>query len=249
MHILVLNTQLTCAVGSPQYVFAEADLALTNKTWRIVMFHKPAYCSGGEGSNAEMRIMSTNIFEPNHVDMAITGHSHFYQHNFVNGIHHMVLGAGGGPLQEPIDTFYTIKSIKDYNWATVDVSPTQFLMTVYNDSNKMLDTVRLIKNPGYINHEGNNVNKYELFQNYPNPFNPRTVIRFSLPATAGLRSWNTLLKVYDINGREVQTLVNEKLNTGIYSVEWDASEYPSGVYFYKLQAGDFTDSKKLILLK
>ena len=244
MHILVLNTELSHSVGSAQYIFAEADLALTNKTWKIVIFHKPAYCSGGEESSADMRIMSTNIFEPNHIDMAITGHSHFYQHNYINGIHHMVLGAGGGPLQDPIDTFYTIKSVKDYNWAAIDVSPTQFLMTVYNDSNKMLDTVRLVKNPGYIWQEENSVTTYELSQNYPNPFNQSTIFNFQCPLKSRVS-----LKVYDVSGREVATVVNEELNAGSYSVRFDAGNLASGIYFYRLNAGDFSDTKKLILLK
>jgi hypothetical protein len=198
--------------------------------------------------------MTTNIFDPNHIDMVIAGHSHFYQHNFLNGIHHMVIGAGGGPLQDPTNESYTVKSVKDYNWATIDVTPSQFFMTVYNDSNKMLDTIRLIKNPGYIHHEGNNVDKYELFQNYPNPFNPTTIIRFGIPSLEGYvrpggRGVGVTLKIFDISGRELQTLINERLQPGTYETTFDGSAYTSGIYFYKLQTGDYSETKKLILLK
>ena len=96
--------------------------------------------------------------------------------------------------------------------------------------------------------------KFELFQNYPNPFNPVTKIKFSIPFLSlakgeaeGVRV--VTLKVYDVLGREVETLVNEKLSPGTYSVEFDGTNYPSGVYFYKLSLGDFTETKKLILLK
>lgn len=88
------------------------------------------------------------------------------------------------------------------------------------------------------------VTKYELFQNYPNPFNPTTNIRYELPKNGFIK-----LVVFDALGREVETLVNEKQTAGTYEANWNASQFPSGVYFYRLQAGDFTDTKKLILLK
>jgi hypothetical protein len=87
---------------------------------------------------------------------------------------------------------------------------------------------------------------FVLFQNYPNPFNPSTKIKFSIPA--GLKHIVSL-RVYDILGNEVATLVNEEKPAGVYEVEFDASMYSSGVYFYKLQTGSFIDVKKMILLK
>ena len=85
---------------------------------------------------------------------------------------------------------------------------------------------------------------YELYQNYPNPFNPITKIRFDLH-----KSSYTKLIVYDILGKEITTIVNEKLSAGSYEVNWDASSYPSGVYFYKLITDDFVDVKKMLLIK
>jgi len=96
-----------------------------------------------------------------------------------------------------------------------------------------------------INQISENVpDKYELYQNYPNPFNPITNIKYQLPKTNYV-----VLKVYDILGKEIATLVNEKQSPGIYSVDFDGTIYASGVYFYKLQAGEFTGIKKMILLK
>jgi hypothetical protein len=85
---------------------------------------------------------------------------------------------------------------------------------------------------------------FSLEQNYPNPFNPVTHFLFRV---ADFGSVN--LAVFDILGREVTTLVNERLNPGIYKAEWNASAYPSGVYFYKLTSGSFTQSKKMVLVK
>lgn len=94
--------------------------------------------------------------------------------------------------------------------------------------------------------------KYSLSQNYPNPFNPSTTIRFQIKEMSSPRSLSgdmTTLKVFDILGKEIATLVNEKLKPGEYEVTFNGSTIPSGVYFYKLQSGDFTDTKKLVLLK
>ena len=93
--------------------------------------------------------------------------------------------------------------------------------------------------------------KFSLAQNYPNPFNPSTKIKYSIPkvGNANLRSLQTSLKVYDILGREVTTLVNENQQPGNYEVEFNASIHSSGVYLYKLTAGSFTATKKMILLR
>ena len=95
---------------------------------------------------------------------------------------------------------------------------------------------------------------YALLQNYPNPFNPSTTIRYSIPsvetrrsATAG--SPQVTLKIYDILGREVATLVNQKQKPGNYDVLFNASHIASGTYFYRLVSGDFSKTKKFILLK
>ena len=93
------------------------------------------------------------------------------------------------------------------------------------------------------------ITDYLLHQNYPNPFNPKTKIRFDLPKTS-----NVILKIYDILGREVATLVNKEMLPGSYEVKFtakgeDGRNLPSGIYFYRLQAGNFSQTKKLLLLK
>src|ERR1043165_5508218 len=88
--------------------------------------------------------------------------------------------------------------------------------------------------------------QFSLSQNYPNPFNPTTKIRFEVPA--GKSVAQTFLSMYDVLGKEVATLVNEQLKPGVYEVEWNAANYPSGVYFYKLSAGDFTETRKMVLV-
>ena len=86
---------------------------------------------------------------------------------------------------------------------------------------------------------------YSLSQNYPNPFNPSTTIIFSIPKSSVVS-----LKIYDVLGKEVATLVDEFKNSGTYSANFNAaSSLTSGIYFYKISAGEFTSTKKLMLLK
>ena len=91
--------------------------------------------------------------------------------------------------------------------------------------------------------------EYKLFQNYPNPFNPSTKIRYSIPSSGTHRDASVRLKIYDILGREIATLVNKRQRPGNYEVTFDGSGLPSGVYFYRLAAGNYIKTKKLILLK
>ncbi len=90
---------------------------------------------------------------------------------------------------------------------------------------------------------------FSLLQNYPNPFNPVTKIRFEIPASGGIEKQNVRLTVYNILGEEIQTLFNSRLGAGAYEYSFDASNLPSGIYFYRLEAGDFSGTKKMILLK
>lgn len=86
--------------------------------------------------------------------------------------------------------------------------------------------------------------KFELSQNYPNPFNPSTIIKFSIPSAQIVT-----LKVYNAIGQEVKTLLNENKKSGIYEIEFNASDLPSGVYFYNIQVKDFVQTRKMLLIK
>ena len=92
-------------------------------------------------------------------------------------------------------------------------------------------------------------NQYLLHQNYPNPFNPITTLRYNVPEKILVR-----ISIFDISGNPIKTLVNEIKSAGFYSARWDAINdkglpISAGVYFYKIQAGNFVDTKKMILLK
>ncbi len=99
-------------------------------------------------------------------------------------------------------------------------------------------------------------NKFSLSQNYPNPFNPVTKIKYSIPQNVRRETGNINLKIYDVLGREIATLVNEEKPAGEYEIGFSGTNLPSGIYFYQLKvypanggAGEFTETKKMILLK
>lgn len=97
---------------------------------------------------------------------------------------------------------------------------------------------------GIKSEEGKLPNTYKLYQNYPNPFNPVTDIKFELPKSSFVK-----LTVFDLLGGEVEVLVRQQLNAGSYVVDWDASRYSSGIYFYKLQTDGYSAIKKMTLIK
>ncbi len=89
-----------------------------------------------------------------------------------------------------------------------------------------------------------NPNEFNLYQNYPNPFNPNTNIKYSIPTKE-----NVSLKIYDILGNEISILVDEQKIAGTYEVDFDASNLPTGIYFYVLKAGNYIQSNKMLFLK
>jgi hypothetical protein len=131
----------------------------------------------------------------------------------------------GGTIDD-IDYLSAIDTVKKYSVIAQDFYDTQFPLPVsVNDETVLPQT-------------------FELDQNYPNPFNPSTIINFSLPS-----SGYATLKIYNALGEEVAVLLDEKLTTGTYQVDWNAGGLSSGVYFYQLKTEGYVETKKMILMK
>jgi flagellar hook assembly protein FlgD len=127
-------------------------------------------------------------------------------------------------------------------------SGTLFTGTSYGTVYKLVDNTVSVETIEKIPTE------YSLSQNYPNPFNPSTVIKYSIPSVATGHTPSVRLVIYDILGREVTTLVNEQQKPGYYKVNWDASNMPSGIYFYQIRIcsnanNNFVRTNKMILMK
>jgi len=133
-----------------------------------------------------------------------------------------------------------------YNWQAPNISSEKCLIRLGNYPCRydVSDSTFTIMQTVSIETEKTLLTEYSLSQNYPNPFNPKTKISYTVPQTA-----NVTLNVYDILGNEIAVLVNEQKSIGNYEVEFNAINLPNGIYFYRLQAGSFVETKKMILMK
>jgi plastocyanin len=159
---------------------------------------------------------------------------------WLNGVHtttSTIIPAGALPWTAPLDTLnptfrYKITTPGTYNYQC-NFHVTFGMVGVIN------------ANPIGIKPIGTSVpSSYNIEQNYPNPFNPSTNIRFDIPKNA-----NVKIVIFDMIGNEVQTLVNGELQAGSYTTDWNASGFPSGIYFYRMQSELYSVTKKMILIK
>jgi hypothetical protein len=256
----------------------DEQLHQNEKPFVFAASHEPAFKVfwTGLSSNPDERDTFWKSLSNNNVKIYFSGHSHFYDHSELideddfpgNNVHQIVVGTGGGGFHsdstyngnngiwEPIRIFHE----KSFGYLYVAVSESH-IQTIWkhrtapftfedggDNFNFMLTSVES---------ERKISDEYFLSQNYPNPFNPTTTIKYQIPAVVDANfasTTNVNLILYDILGREVATLVNQKQNPGNYEIKWDGlsasgGQVPSGVYFYKLQANEYTKTKKMILLR
>ncbi len=184
----------------------------------------------------------TDAFNPA-VNAAVVYNEYFWvKATFVGGttISAWAFPDGGSPAETP-DVVTTQTTVDPGN-----LLPAQLFIAKSNDENSWVHISDFYYNsaPLSINNEVSIADNYTLHQNYPNPFNPVTNIQFSIPEQ-GL----VTLKVFNVVGEEVATLVNNTLPIGTYTKSWNASDMPSGVYLYQLESKNFTQTKRLVLIK
>ena len=129
------------------------------------------------------------------------------------------------------------------SYTSPDSSGIDTLVTI-NINNFIAEIARWEPVIGIISLNSEIPKEFKLYQNHPNPFNPNTEIKIDIPIES-----MTKITIYDVLGREVETLINSKLNPGVYLINWDGSKYASGIYFYTLNSDNFYDVKRLVLLK
>jgi hypothetical protein len=126
--------------------------------------------------------------------------------------------------------------------------PTQFSSVLYDGTNLLTyNTNFTTTDPGPTNENGlitEIPKEYNMYQNYPNPFNPTTKIKFDVPKLSFVT-----LKIYDITGHEVATLANQQMEAGVFQFGWDASNFASGIYFARLDAGSYKHIIKMLMIK
>lgn len=189
--------------------------------------------------------VSSNFFSPANINNAVVGDT--IKWNWVSGFHTTTCDGqaftsrppGAAPwnatMSSSTPTFsYVIQIAGTYNYICEPHSPSMAGV--------------IIASPSSVSQLNETVNGYKLSQNYPNPFNPTTKIRFSLPEASDVS-----LKIFNANGKEVAEIVNEKLAASAYEAEWDAINFSTGVYYYRLTVsgitGNFIETKKMLLIK
>ncbi len=126
----------------------------------------------------------------------------------------------------------------------VVLDPDNTINEIHENNNKGWKVLNFSDGTTAVDNDGEVINSFELSQNYPNPFNPTTIIRYEIPQTSKVE-----MKIFDVLGREVETLVNDIKLPGQYEVNFNGVNLASGVYFYRIEAGDFVLTKKMILLR
>lgn len=116
--------------------------------------------------------------------------------------------------------------------------------TAHNPNVRTIVNLTASTEPNAVNEQDQTVKEFKVYQNYPNPFNPATTISYAIPQRADVN-----IKVYNITGSEIATLVNEVKDPGAYTVSFNAENLSSGIYFYKISAGKFSSVRKMILIK
>ncbi len=142
-----------------------------------------------------------------------------------------------------------------YNFMSALLDGNIYILGGFDNEGKVISSIERLGDAATTENSDNSLSnsftKFELYQNYPNPFNPATIIKYSVPVSDAnfASAANVQLTVYDVLGNEIATLVDKKQPPGIYEISFEASTFPSGVYFYQLKSGQFIQTRKMILLR
>lgn len=227
--------------NSVQGQWLQNALSTSIFTWNVVYFHHPPYSSSSNhGSQGYMQWPFKNWG----ATTVIAGHDHTYERLIVDDLLYFVNGLGGKSkysFSNPIPGSQ-VRYNSDYGAMLVEANQDSITFKFYSRANDLIDTYTLLNNLSGV--ESLPTNTFKLDQNYPNPFNPSTKIRFQIRENSFVK-----LIMYDVFGNEVSTIVNENRPAGIYEEDFNASNLPSGIYMYTLTVGNYSDSKKMVLLK
>jgi len=254
-HFVVVDQYTSYGPGSAQLNWIENDLASTNKPWKFIYLHEPGWSAGGHANNTSVQNYIQPLCLQYNVPILFAGHNHYYARAVVNNVQHITTGGGGAPLYTPDPGYPNIVATAMANhFCTIKINNQILHFAAVKTTGEIIDTFTVINPLVNVSTEKNQIaaQDYILSNAYPNPFNPITKINFTVPtviANGAKQSQLVELKVFDILGNKVATLVNEEKPSGNYEIEFNASTLPSGVYFYQLRAGSFVQTKKMILMK
>jgi hypothetical protein len=220
----------------------------------VMMFPMPPLLNTGSQTSLGFPVNNTVDAIMGYFQFSPVGGDHFFvsaEMGIATTSDTTIIGAGAISIGDAVSSYAFFGFDIDYflpgdpNWANITISIIDPSGTTsgHIGSYMLVDDLEIIV--GVDDSEGNLIVKeFMLRQNYPNPFNPATKIKYQIPELSFVT-----IKVFDVLGNEITTLVNEEKPIGIYEVEFDGTELTSGIYFYQLQAEDFVFAKKMMLIK
>lgn len=209
----------------------------SSQMWKVVYFHHPPYSSGPHGSTSYMRWP----FRKWGADIILSGHEHNYERLYSDSLFYVVNGLGGKSIYsflKPIPESL-VRYNDNYGAMFIESTSSKMIFKFINVNGFVIDSFTISRDNLIVKPE-----KYSLYQNSPNPFNSSTIIKYNIPEQSKIS-----LKVFDILGNEITTLVDEYKTAGFYEVGFNPNNLASGIYLYKLQVDNFTATKKMILLR
>ncbi|MEJ2195795.1 MAG: metallophosphoesterase [Ignavibacteriaceae bacterium] len=236
--------------NSDQGQWLQNALASSSSIWRVVYFHHCPYSSSSKHGSQEFMQWP---FKEWGASVVLAGHDHTYERVIIDDFPYFVNGLGGRSIY-PFDCPIPGSQVRyndNYGAMLIEANLDSMTFKFYSIDNDLIDTYTM-PSPASDN-KSTTKYKFGLQQNHPNPFNSKTKIRFTIAELPQDISNIVSLKVYDESGNEVATLLNENKPAGAYEAEFSladvSTDLPSGIYYYKLQAGSFLETRKMILLR
>ena len=218
-HFVVVDQYTSYTPGSAQLTWLQNDLASTNKPWKFIYLHEPGWSAGGHSNNTSVQNYIQPLCLQYNVPILFAGHNHYYARAVVNNIQHITTGGGGAPLYSPDPGYPNIvASAMANHFCTIKINDQILHFTAVKPTGEIIDSFTIVNSLVNVNTEKNQIaaQDYFLSNAYPNPFNPTTNIGFriaDLPdGKAGFGFVS--IKVFDVLGNEVATLVNENKPAG-----------------------------------
>lgn len=227
--------------NSIQGQWLQNALASSTAEWRVVYFHNSPYSSSSHhGSQKYMRWP----FKEWGASVVLSAHDHVYERVIIDGFPYFVNGLGGRSRYSfgtPVPGSQ-VRYNEDYGAMLVEASEDNITFKFFSRDNVLVDSYAIHNSISDV--KDIPMRSFLLYQNYPNPFNPKTSIRYTISSKQFVS-----LKVYDSLGKELKILVNEEKPSGTYEVNFSSKDLPSGTYFYTIKAGEFVQTKKMVLLR
>lgn len=229
---------------SVQADWLRTKLAASTSTWKIVYFHHPPYSSSSvHGSTASMQWP----FRQWGASAVLSGHDHTYERLMRDSLLYLVTGLGGRSIY-PFGSFLPESRFRynaDYGAMLVTANSDSICFQFISRTGSAIDRTTLFDAPLPIRNTRDVLgSQFHLYQNYPNPFNQQTKIFLLMPGDGRVK-----ITLYNMLGETVATLVDRQMQAGLNAVNFDARGLSSGIYFYRVEAGNFHQTRKMIFVK